>query len=152
MGRRSSSPSRAPPSRPMSTRSSPPPRTTPPPPKSSPPPPAPQQQQRAPPPQQQSTGGGGILSGIGSTIMQGMAFGTGSAIAHRAVGAVAGGLSGNNDNQQQQQQPQQQQPVVPFSCQDDYKAFTQCMNDNPNNIQACDFYMQSLQQCQAANQ
>jgi hypothetical protein len=29
-------------------------------------------------------GGGGMLSGIGSTIAQGMAFGTGSAIAHRA--------------------------------------------------------------------
>lgn len=43
-----------------------------------------------PAPQQQSSGGG-MLSGIGSTIAQGMAFGTGSAVAHRAVGAVAGG-------------------------------------------------------------
>jgi hypothetical protein len=30
-------------------------------------------------------GGGGMMSGIGSTIVQGMAFGTGSAIAHRCV-------------------------------------------------------------------
>lgn len=29
--------------------------------------------------------GGGMMSGIGSTIVQGMAFGTGSAIAHRYV-------------------------------------------------------------------
>ena len=30
--------------------------------------------------------------------MQGMAFGTGSAIAHRAVGAVVGSMSGNSDS------------------------------------------------------
>merc|ERR1719512_481941 len=40
---------------------------------------------------------GGMLSGIGSTIAQGMAFGTGSAIAHRAVGAVAGSFSGDSN-------------------------------------------------------
>jgi hypothetical protein len=36
-------------------------------------------------------GGGGLMA----TIAQGMAFGTGSAIAHRAVGAVAGAMSGS---------------------------------------------------------
>ena len=36
-----------------------------------------------PAPMQQPSSGGGMLSGIGSTIAQGMAFGTGSAIAHR---------------------------------------------------------------------
>ena len=39
-----------------------------------------------------------MMSGIGSTIVQGMAFGTGSAIAHRAVGAAAGALSGSSDD------------------------------------------------------
>lgn len=41
-----------------------------------------------------------MLSGIGSTIAQGMAFGTGSAIAHRAVGAVAGGFGGSQPESQ----------------------------------------------------
>ncbi|PWA69873.1 hemiasterlin resistant protein 1 [Artemisia annua] len=46
---------------------------------------------RAPPPAPvQSSGGGSMLGGIGSTIAQGMAFGTGSAVAHRAVDAVMG--------------------------------------------------------------
>merc|ERR1719162_2432101 len=59
-----------------------------------------------------------MLSGIGSTIAQGMAFGTGSAIAHQAIGAVAGVMGGDGeqpaaqpveragDMQQQQQQIQ----------------------------------------------
>ncbi|CAL9088385.1 unnamed protein product, partial [Musa textilis] len=44
---------------------------------------------QAPPPAPVQ-GGGSILGGIGSTIAQGMAFGTGSAVAHRAVDAVMG--------------------------------------------------------------
>ncbi|GMY25230.1 Synaptonemal complex protein 1 [Fagus crenata] len=51
----------------------------------------PQTVNQAPPPAPvQSGGGGSILGGIGSTIAQGMAFGTGSAVAHRAVDAVMG--------------------------------------------------------------
>ncbi|KAJ8768999.1 hypothetical protein K2173_023994 [Erythroxylum novogranatense] len=52
--------------------------------------PPPQPVYHAPPPAPAQSGGGGMLSGIGSTIAQGMAFGTGSGIAHRAVDAVMG--------------------------------------------------------------
>ncbi|KAF3435889.1 hypothetical protein FNV43_RR22981 [Rhamnella rubrinervis] len=48
----------------------------------------PQPVNHAPPPVPAQ--GGGVLGGIGSTIAQGMAFGTGSAVAHRAVDAVMG--------------------------------------------------------------
>ena len=44
----------------------------------------------APPAAAPAGGGGGMLSGLGGMIAQGMMFGTGSAIAHRAVDAVAG--------------------------------------------------------------
>merc|ERR1719384_3113475 len=47
-----------------------------------------------------------MLSGIGSTIAQGMAFGTGSAIAHRAVGAVANSFGGSDEQVAQVQNPQ----------------------------------------------
>lgn len=40
-------------------------------------------------PQQKS----GFFSGLGSTIMHGMAFGTGSELAHQAVRSVSGGNS-----------------------------------------------------------
>nr|KJB79567.1 hypothetical protein B456_013G054700 [Gossypium raimondii] len=53
--------------------------------------PPPQPAHHAPPPAPaQSGSGGSLLGGIGSTIAQGMAFGTGSAVAHRAVDAVMG--------------------------------------------------------------
>jgi len=34
--------------------------------------------------------GGGMMSGLGGMVMQGMAMGTGSAIAHRAVDSMMG--------------------------------------------------------------
>ncbi|XP_042059052.1 uncharacterized protein C6C3.02c-like isoform X2 [Salvia splendens] len=50
--------------------------------------PPPQKVNRAPPPAPVQGGSGGSM--LGSTIAQGMAFGTGSAMAHRAVDAVMG--------------------------------------------------------------
>ncbi|KAL5683473.1 hypothetical protein ACJX0J_009858, partial [Zea mays] len=50
----------------------------------------PQPARQAPPPAPVRDGGGSMFGGIGSTIAQGMAFGTGSAMAHRAVDAVLG--------------------------------------------------------------
>jgi hypothetical protein len=95
-----------------------------------------------------------MLSGIGSTIAQGMAFGTGSAIAHRAVGAAAGAMSGDGGEQgqyeMQQQQPlgtmQQQQLQGP--CGADKQMFFECLQVNQGDQQACSFLYESLQQCQ----
>ncbi|KAF5733374.1 hemiasterlin resistant protein 1 [Tripterygium wilfordii] len=51
----------------------------------------PQTVNHAPPPAPAQGGSGGsMLGGIGSTIAQGLAFGTGSAMAHRAVDSVMG--------------------------------------------------------------
>jgi hypothetical protein len=40
---------------------------------------------------QESGGSGGMMSGLGGMVAQGMAFGTGSAIAHNVIGSVFGG-------------------------------------------------------------
>jgi coiled-coil-helix-coiled-coil-helix domain-containing protein 10 len=100
--------------------------------------------------------GGGIMSGLASTVMQGMAFGTGSAIAHRAVGAIAGSMGGGDSA------PQAQTPAAPAvqapqssayqgACSVDLSAFNNCMRENNNNVTACDFYYQALQQCQSSS-
>ena len=96
-----------------------------------------------------------MLSGIGSTIAQGMAFGTGSAIAHQAVGAVAGSLSGGGSSdpaqeQQQQQQPQQQgfDAVQGGACGNDKQLFFDCLKANNGDAQSCSFLYEQLQQCQ----
>ena len=93
-----------------------------------------------------------MLSGIGSTIAQGMAFGTGSAIAHRAVGAVAGSMSGGGEAPMEaQQQPmevaqQQQQSMGP--CANDKQMFFECLKHNGGDQQSCSFLYETLQTCQ----
>jgi hypothetical protein len=49
----------------------------------------------APPPQEQQ--GGGMMSGLGGMVVQGMAMGTGSAIAHGVIGSMMGGGGGGDD-------------------------------------------------------
>jgi hypothetical protein len=104
-----------------------------------------------------SGGGGGILG----SIVQGMALGTGSAIAHRAVDAVAGprkmvvehensgeatgaatgamaatgaGMAMNMSNSLQ--------------CDTEVLRFQQCMSSNMNSLDKCQFYFDMLSQCQ----
>lgn len=95
-----------------------------------------------------------MLSGLGSTIAQGMAFGTGSAIAHRAVGAVAGSMSGGGEEaapmEMQQQQPDmmQQQQQLQGACAQDKQMFFECLQVNRGDQQSCSFLYDTLQTCQ----
>lgn len=97
-------------------------------------------------PQQQ---GGGMLSGIGSTIAQGLAFGTGSAVAHRAVDSImgprtvvhehAGGPPAENSPLAQ--------PVSADACVNQSKAFQDCVTANNSDIGKCQFYIDMLNEC-----
>lgn len=108
------------------------------------------------PPATQGGGGGGMLSGIGSTIAQGMAFGTGSAVAHRAVGAAAGAMSGGDgqqgdyqmDSLDQQQLAEPAQQVVQGACANDKQMFYECLQVNKGDQEACAFLYEQLKQCQ----
>ena len=100
--------------------------------------------------------GGGMLAGIGSTIAQGMAFGTGSAIAHRAVGAAAGAVTGGGGEAVQptevagdhMMQQQQQQQILQGACGPDKQMFFECLQVNRGDQQSCSFLYDQLQQCQ----
>ncbi|EEC50064.1 predicted protein [Phaeodactylum tricornutum CCAP 1055/1] len=113
--------------------------------------PAPQQSTVPAP---QSSGGGGMLSGIGSTIAQGMAFGTGSAIAHRAVGAVAGSFGGGEaaapePNMAAGVDAAPANPsAIQGACAQDKTMFYECLQHNQGDQQACHFLYEQLQQCQ----
>jgi hypothetical protein len=97
-----------------------------------------------------------MLSGIGSTIAQGMAFGTGSAIAHQAVGAAVGSMSGGGSKeeapQEQAQMPAQGQGMSQSqdmgACSNDKSNFYDCLNHNKGDQQSCTFLYEQLQQCQ----
>ena len=91
-----------------------------------------------------------MLSGLMGSVVQGMAFGTGSAVAHRAVDAVAGPrqmevVHNNGDGTPYQgEQQQQQQPV---QCADETNRFQSCLSENSNNFSSCQFYFDVLSQC-----
>jgi hypothetical protein len=80
-----------------------------------------------------------------------MAFGTGSAIAHQAVGAASsmmfGGGSKEAAPQAQEQRPAPRAAGGP--CEMDRTSLTQCLNSS--NASNCDFYFQALQNCQSDN-
>lgn len=106
----------------------------------------------AAPPATQSSGGG-MLSGIGSTIAQGMAFGTGSAIAHRAVGAAASAMTGGSGEEapaemQQQQPNMMQQEQLQGACAQDKQMFFECLKVNQGDQNSCSFLYDTLQSCQ----
>ncbi len=65
-----------------------------------------------PPTQFAQPASGGMMSGIGSTIVTGMALGAGSEVGHQAVRAMMGSGSGHGSGsgEVQQQQPQYAQP------------------------------------------
>ncbi len=104
--------------------------------------------------------------GLGGALATGMAMGTGSAIAHHAIGSIMGSGSshGNAPAQQQQVQgapvqyaqqapPQQMQqaPAQQNPCQEYNFNFLSCLKDNSNNIGLCQFNMDNLMQCEKDN-
>ncbi|XP_072987654.1 uncharacterized protein [Typha latifolia] len=111
----------------------------------------PPQPARPAPPPAPVQGGGSIMGGIGSTIAEGMAFGTGSAIAHRAVDAVMG------PRVIQHETVPSSSPAATASvgsgsanldaCSIHSKAFQDCINSNGSDISKCQFYLDMLNEC-----
>ncbi|KAI5661316.1 hypothetical protein M9H77_20639 [Catharanthus roseus] len=107
----------------------------------------------APPPAPvQPSSGGSMLGSIGSTIAQGMAFGTGSAVAHRAVDAVMGPRTIQHEtvvSEAAAAAPPAPASIVGGSdaCNVHMKAFQDCVNSYGSDISKCQFYMDMLNEC-----
>jgi hypothetical protein len=103
-------------------------------------------------PPMQAPSGGGMMSGIGSTIVQGMAFGGGSEIGHQAVRALMGGGSHSHAPQQQNPQPVEQntqpQQQKQSPCSDYNFRFVDCLKVNDNNISSCQSLFDDLKSCE----
>eukprot|EP00510_Aplanochytrium_minuta_P001853 CAMPEP_0184013364 /NCGR_PEP_ID=MMETSP0954-20121128/4971_1 /TAXON_ID=627963 /ORGANISM="Aplanochytrium sp, Strain PBS07" /LENGTH=169 /DNA_ID=CAMNT_0026293543 /DNA_START=388 /DNA_END=894 /DNA_ORIENTATION=- len=132
-------------------RRAPPAPTRAPPPARSPPPPAPS----APTPMApQQSSGGGMLSGLGGMVAQGMAIGTGSALAHQAVNSVMGGSSSSHSAAPvESSQPVAQSAPTPVSnandtCSLNQNDLYQCLQEQNGNASACQYYFDALKQCQ----
>ena len=99
--------------------------------------------------QPQTQQSGGFLSGIGSTIMSGMAFGAGSEVAHQAVRSIMGGGS-HSHSVEQQPANQQQVQSKPNPCQSEMDNFSKCLSSN-DNIGYCQNFSDSLKNCRSIN-
>ena len=114
--------------------------------------PATRPQAKAAPAPAQSGSGGGMGSGMMGMVAQGMAFGAGSAVAHRAIGAVADGISGGgkgkeqDDAQQHSSAPQAVEQDGP--CDKSQANLYQCLSDQSGNAAACQFFFDALRDCQ----
>jgi len=85
----------------------------------------------------------------------GFAFGTGSAIARKAVDAAVDSMSGSaTPAAPSSVDVPKQQPAIKLSgiCEPDQAAFVQCLQSNAGDVGKCDFYFTALQQCQANGQ
>lgn len=97
-----------------------------------------------------------MLSGIGSTIAQGFAFGAGSAVAHRAVGAVADSMTGGGSSAEAAPAPPAaaapaQAPAMGNAndvCMMDRNNFYDCLKQNQNDEASCNFLYDQLKMCQ----
>ncbi|KAH7860860.1 hypothetical protein Vadar_018860 [Vaccinium darrowii] len=113
----------------------------------------PQPASHAPPPAPvQSSGGSSILGGLGATIAQGMAFGTGSAVAHRAVDAVMGPRTIQHETVASESSAAAPAPAMNSmsgadACNLHSKAFQDCLTSYGSDISKCQFYLDMLTEC-----
>ena len=99
------------------------------------------------------------MGGLGRTIAEGMAWGTGTAIAREAVHGVMGAFSGSStDRAPAAPAPASQPHAVQTSgpagyasgsdpCAWNAKQFTDCMSVEGGNFAACEPLFQAMQQC-----
>lgn len=119
------------------------------------------QQPVAQPPSATTMGGGGgsTLGGLMGTMASGLAFGTGTAIAHKAVNAVADTISGCNAKEDSHLDPSSVSHssttafVAPDGpCDTDSRSFQSCITSNSSNVDACNHSFKALQACQRNHQ
>lgn len=86
-----------------------------------------------------------------SSISVGMAFGTGSAVAHRAVDAVMGPRTIQHETVVSEAAATAAPTATSMggsdACSVHSKAFQDCLNSYGNDISKCQFYMDMLAEC-----
>lgn len=91
-----------------------------------------------------------MLGSLGATVAQGMAFGTGSAVAHRAVDAVMGPRTIQHEtvvSEAVASAPTPGSSGVGDACGIHSKAFQDCINSSGSDISKCQFYLDMLNEC-----
>lgn len=84
-------------------------------------------------------------------MAQGLAFGTGTAVARHAVDGIFNSFSGDKQQAPAAAAPAPAPMEIPAAgpCDTDRLAFMKCLKENPTNAGNCDFYFNTLQACQS---
>ncbi len=111
----------------------------------------------------------GSSGGLGSTLAQGFAFGTGSSLARHAVGSMLGGggdpiersrdrVSRDERDSREGDRGMGRRPGIRGSfltdCEPDHHDFVRCVQSmvkESEDVSRCDTYFDALKACQAAN-
>ncbi|KAG1659828.1 hypothetical protein FOA52_003771 [Chlamydomonas sp. UWO 241] len=114
----------------------------------------------APPPApmaQGGGGGGGMMSGLMGSVVSGMAMGTGSAVAHRAVDSMMGPREVNHVHQEAPGAPAAPAAAAPMMsnganpCEERVREFGDCMSRANGDMASCQFYFDSMNQCKTSH-
>lgn len=92
----------------------------------------------------------GLMSGLGGVMLQGMAFGAGSEVAHQAVRGVLGANQGYAHTQGDHRNYGEAMRQDPCSAQN--SDFMQCLQSNPDQITVCQDYLDLYKQCRQVQQ
>ncbi|KAJ1495331.1 hypothetical protein T484DRAFT_1608112 [Baffinella frigidus] len=90
-----------------------------------------------------------MMSGLGGMVMQGMAMGTGSAIAHRAVDSMMGPRQVEHVNTDAPAAAAAPQAMAGGgnSCTNENDMFSQCVKNAGGDTSACQSYLDMLTNC-----
>ncbi|KAK6245792.1 hypothetical protein QUC31_000568 [Theobroma cacao] len=119
--------------------------------------PPPQPAASAPPPAPGLSGSGSVAGGIGATIADGLAWGTGTAIAHRAVDSIFGPWVVKHETVASSEPaaaapaPNMNSLANSDACDGQSKALSDCLSSYGSDISKCQFYMDMLQECRRSS-
>ncbi|KAK3137134.1 hypothetical protein QOZ80_5BG0448330 [Eleusine coracana subsp. coracana] len=118
-----------------------------------PPPAAPK---KAPAPAVQSPSGDGVAGSLGSAILDGVGWGAGTAMAHRAMDRIFGPRTFQIDHTTSQASssaaPATTGSEPSNACDIHNMAFQDCINHNGSDISKCQFYIDVLNDCRRRGQ
>ncbi|CAL1372162.1 unnamed protein product [Linum trigynum] len=101
-------------------------------------------------PVHKSSSTGSVLGGIGGAIADGLGWGAGTAIAHRAVDAVFGPRTVRQETVAAT--PQQTAPTADANaCGLHSKALQDCLNNFGTDVGKCQVYMDMLAECRSGS-
>jgi len=87
------------------------------------------------------------MSGIMGGLAQGMIFGAGSSMGHRAVDSVMGAREVHHVHEGAPEGAAASAAAAPVACQNQMKAFNDCVQANMSDVGMCQFYLDALRQC-----